>query len=99
MLTTKKCVDIFFPRSDVHKVVTIDALNMDFSFRSRNESIIMSELCGPVVVDGPWMQTHSWFDPPAAETKSHCSAHHGCGYVRMKIRERTCRGLHLSSGG
>ena len=54
---------------------------------------------GLVVVDGPWMQTHSGFDPPAAETKSHCSAHHGCGYVRMKTRERACRGLHLLPGG
>ncbi|KAF3513901.1 hypothetical protein F2Q69_00004185 [Brassica cretica] len=54
--------------------------------------------CGPVAVDGPWMQTYSGFDPPAAETKSHCSAHHGCGYVRMKTRERVCRGLHLPPG-
>ncbi|KAF3580906.1 hypothetical protein DY000_02030363 [Brassica cretica] len=54
---------------------------------------------GPVAVDGPWMQTHSGFDPPAAETKSHCSAHHGCGYVRMKTREMARRGLHLPPGG
>ncbi|WZZ50468.1 hypothetical protein YC2023_050575 [Brassica napus] len=45
------------------------------------------------------MQTHSGFDPPAAETKSHCSAHHGCGYVRMKTREMARRGLHLPPGG
>ncbi|CAN7019675.1 unnamed protein product [Brassica rapa subsp. trilocularis] len=45
------------------------------------------------------MQTHSKFDLLAAETKLHCSAHHSCGYVRMKIRERACRGLHLLSGG
>ena len=52
-------------------------------------------MVGPVVVDEPKMQTHYGFDPHAAETKSHSSAHHGCGYVRMKTRERTCRGLHL----
>ena len=54
--------------------------------------------CGPVVVDGPWMQTHSGFDPPAAKTNSHCSAHHGCGYVRMKTRERICRGCTSHPG-
>ncbi|WZZ09135.1 hypothetical protein YC2023_095056 [Brassica napus] len=34
-----------------------------------------------------------------AETMSYCSAHHGCGYVRMKTLERVCRGLHLPPGG
>ncbi|CAG7868378.1 unnamed protein product [Brassica rapa] len=45
------------------------------------------------------MQTHSGFDLLAAEIKLHCSVHHSCGYVRMKIRKKACRGLHLLSGG
>ena len=60
---------------------------------------LKSKSCGPVVVDGPWMQTRYEFDPAAAETKSHCPTHHGCGYVRMKIWERVCRELHLPHGG
>ena len=49
-----------------------------------------------VVVDGSWMQTHSRFNFHAAKTKSHCSAHHGGGYLCTKTWKRTCRGLHLS---
>lgn len=41
----------------------------------------MSRPCGLVVVDGLWIQTYSGFDLSAAETKSHCYAHHGYGYV------------------
>ena len=66
---------------------------------SSKKNYILSGLCGAVVLDGLQMQTHSKFDPSAAKTKSHCSAHHGCGYVCMKTRERACRGLHLPPGG
>ena len=37
-------------------------------------------------MNGPWMQIHSGVDPATAETKSHCCAHHGCGYVRIPVR-------------
>ncbi|WZZ81164.1 hypothetical protein YC2023_101736 [Brassica napus] len=60
---------------------------------------ILSGPCGRVVVDGSWMQIHSGFDLPAAETKSHFSVHNGYGYVRMKIRERVCRRLRLPLEG
>ncbi|WZZ75106.1 hypothetical protein YC2023_086476 [Brassica napus] len=36
-----------------------------------------------------------WVDSPAAETKLYCSVHHGCRYIRMNIREKVYRGLHL----
>lgn len=57
--------------------------------------MLMSGACGPVVVDEPWMQTHSKFDLHATETKLHYPNHHGCGYVCMKTQEMTYRGLHL----
>ena len=75
---------------------------INFLFNQRNFKfffICMATLrAGFVVVDEFWMQTHSGFDFPDTETKSHCSAHHGCGYVRINTQKRACCGLHLPSG-
>lgn len=46
-----------------------------------------------MVVDRLWMQIYFGFNHLSAETKSYCSVHHDCEYVRMNTWKRSCRGL------
>ncbi|KAG5400731.1 hypothetical protein IGI04_015338 [Brassica rapa subsp. trilocularis] len=62
-------------------------------------SIKLSGPCGPMAVDILWMQIYFGFNHSSAETKSHCSVYHGCGYVCMNTWERSYRGLlHFHPG-